>query len=101
MNWDDIKSNPEKNIVALAKIRSIQKNHPSVGAGIHQQISLNRILFRTFKGNYIDKVVVALDLKIGAKEISVGTIFANGTLLTDAYSGKEVLVANVESDNRF
>jgi hypothetical protein len=25
MNWDEIKSNPEKNIVALAKIRSIQK----------------------------------------------------------------------------
>jgi alpha-amylase len=42
---------------------------------------------RTFsKEEYIDKVVVALDFKIGAKEISVETIFANGTLLTDAYS---------------
>jgi alpha-amylase len=50
----------------------------------------NRILFRTFsKEEYIDKVVVALDLKIGAKEISVETIFANGTLLTDAYSEKK------------
>jgi alpha-amylase len=44
-----------------------------------------------------------LDLKIGAKEISVGTIFANGTLLTDAYSGKEVLVAKwkVSIDSEF
>jgi hypothetical protein len=41
---------------------------------------LNRILFQNFsKEEYIDKVVVALDLKIGAKEISVETIFANGT----------------------
>jgi alpha-amylase len=45
MNWEAIKSNPEKNIVALAKIRSIQKNHPSVGAGIHQQISTQPYTF--------------------------------------------------------
>jgi alpha-amylase len=35
-----------------------------------------------------DKVVVGLDLPIGQKEISVGKIFENGTLLMDAYSGK-------------
>jgi alpha-amylase len=40
-----IKSNPEtQNIVALAKIRSIRKN-PSVGAGIHQQISTQPYTF--------------------------------------------------------
>jgi alpha-amylase len=54
----------------------------------------NRILFRTFsKEEYIDKVV-ALDLKIGAKEISVETIFANGTLLTDTKKYVELKVSN-------
>jgi alpha-amylase len=35
-----------------------------------------------------------LDLPKGPKEISVGTIFENGTKLTDAYSGKEAVVSN-------
>jgi len=39
-------------------------------------------------------VVVGLDLPKGSKEISVGTIFEDGTKLKDAYSGKEVMVLN-------
>jgi alpha-amylase len=39
-------------------------------------------------------VVVALDLPIGKKELSVATIFADGTKLKDAYSGKETTVVN-------
>ncbi|MFT4973196.1 MAG: alpha-amylase, partial [Saprospiraceae bacterium] len=31
---------------------------------------------------------------IGQKEFSVGTVFANGTKLKDAYSGKETIVSN-------
>jgi alpha-amylase len=107
MNWEAIKSNPEtqKTLLHWQKLGQFRKNHPSVGAGIHQQISTQPYTFsRTFsKEEYIDKVVIALDLKIGAKEISVETIFVNGTLLTDAYTGKEVRVVNgkVSIDSEF
>jgi alpha-amylase len=48
MNWDAIKSNPEtQNIVALAKLGQFRKNHPSVGAGIHQ-ISTQPYTFQNF-----------------------------------------------------
>jgi alpha-amylase len=98
MNWEAIKSNPEtqKTLLHWQKLGQFRKNHPSIGAGIHKQISAQPYTFsRTFsKGDYSDNVVVGLDLAIGTKEFSVGSIFANGTLLKDAYSGKEVLVVN-------
>jgi alpha-amylase len=54
LNWDAIKSNPEtQNIVALAKLGQFRKNHPSVGAGIHQ-ISDSTVYFsRTFSKRII------------------------------------------------
>lgn len=98
MNWDAIKSNPEtqKTLLHWQKLGQFRKNHPSVGAGIHKQISAQPYTFsRTFsKGDYTDKVVVGLDLKSGTKELSVGTFFADGTKVKDAYSGKESVVAN-------
>ena len=39
-------------------------------------------------------MVVALDVNLGTKEIPVGTIFADGTLLRDAYSNQEAKVTN-------
>ena len=98
MNWEAIKSNPEtqKTLLHWQKLGQFRKNHPSVGAGIHKQISAQPYTFsRTFsKEDYSDAVVVGLDLTIGTKELSVGSIFANGTLLKDAYSGTEVTVSN-------
>ena len=98
MNWDEIKSNPETQSALLhwQKLGSFRKNHPSIGAGIHKQISAKPYTFsRTFSKDKIsDAVVVALDLPIGKKEISVGTIFENGIKLTDVYSGKQVVVEN-------
>jgi len=98
MNWEDIKTNTETQKVFLhwQKLGVFRKNHPAIGAGIHQQISASPYVFsRTFtKDNYTDKVVVGLDLPKGTKEISVGTIFKDGTKLKDGYSGKEALVSN-------
>ena len=107
MNWDEIKSNPEtqKSLLHWQKLGQFRKNHPSVGAGIHQQILTQPYTFsRTFvKGDLKDNVVIGLDLSIGTKEISVGSIFANGTKVKDAYSGKEALVSNgkVSLDTEF
>lgn len=98
MNWEDIQSNSEtqKGLLHWQKLGQFRKNHPSIGAGIHKEITAKPYTFsRTFsKANYADQVVIGLDLPIGKKEISVSTIFAEGTKLKDAYSGKETTVSN-------
>ena len=98
MNWDDIKTNPDtqKALLHWQKLGQFRKNHPAIGAGVHQEISAQPYTFsRTYsKGNYTDQVFIGLDLPIGKKELSVGTVFTNGTKLKDAYSGKETTVTN-------
>ena len=96
MNWDEIANNATTKEVVLhwQKLGQFRKRHPAVGAGIHSQISAAPYVFsRTFtKGKYTDKVVVGLDLPLGKKEITVGTIFVNGTKVKDVYSGKTATV---------
>ena len=97
MNWDDISNKAEtKEVLAhWQKLGLFRKNHPAVGAGVHNQISASPYVFsRTFmKGKYSDKVVVGLDLPVGEKRIPVGNIFPNGCKVKDAYSGKTATVA--------
>ena len=96
MNWNEIlnDSTTKDNLLHWQKLGVFRKNHPSVGAGVHNQISASPYVFsRTFiKGKYSDKVVVGLDLPVGEKSILVGTTFSNGTKLKDAYSGKTTSV---------
>lgn len=98
MNWEEIKTNIETQKVLLhwQKLGNFRKNHPAIGAGIHQEISASPYVFsRTFtQDTFADKVVIGLDLPKGPKEISVGTVFENGTKLKDGYSGKKVEVLN-------
>ena len=98
MNWDATKTNAEtqKVLQHWQKLGQFRKQHPAVGAGVHTQISSSPYVFsRMFtKGKYTDKVVVGLDLPIGKKEISVGTIFKNGTKVKDFYSGKISAIKN-------
>lgn len=107
MNWVDIKTNTETQKVLMhwQKMGNFRKNHPAIGAGIHQQISASPYVFsRTFsRDNISDKVVIGLNLPKGQKEISVGNLFENGTKLKEAYSGKEVIVSNgkVNLDTEF
>ena len=107
MNWEDIKTNPKTAEVELhwQKLSNFRKNHLAVGAGVHAQISSAPYVFsRTFvKGKLIDAIVIGLDLAKGPKEISVGTIFKNGTKVKDAYSGKtsEVKDGKVNFDTIF
>ena len=98
MNWDEINTNPETQKVLLhwQKLGNFRKNHPAIGAGIHQEISASPYVFsRTFsKDNFNDSVVVGLDLSKGQKEISVGFVFEDGTKVRDACSGAESIVNN-------
>lgn len=107
MNWEDI-ANESKTKEVLAhwqKLGLFRNNHPAVGAGVHSQILASPYVFsRTFiKGNYSDKVVVGLDLEKGEKSIPVGTIFANGTKVRDAYSGETstVVIGKVNLNTDF
>lgn len=98
MNWEEFEFNKTTYQIHehYKKLGQFRANHPAIGAGIHKQISSTPYVFsRTFvKNNYKDEVVVGLDLPSGKKEINVGTIFANGTKVKDAYSGKTAIVEN-------
>jgi alpha-amylase len=66
------KSNPEtqKHCCIGKKLGQFRKNHPSVGAEF-TPISSTVYFSRTFsKGDYMDKVVVALDLKLEQRNFS-------------------------------
>src|SRR5690606_37765098 len=76
------------------KLGQFRKNHPAVGAGIHKMISSTPYVFsRGYSdGDYIDRVIIGLDLPAGRKEINMASLFKNNTVLRDAYSGKEATV---------
>lgn len=94
MNWNDVKNNPgtQKLLEHYQNLGKFRVNHPAVGAGIHNMISKSPYWFTRTYGT--DKVLVGLDLSFGLKEISVANIFADGTKLRDAYSGKTTTVKN-------
>ncbi|MGZ2369747.1 alpha-amylase family glycosyl hydrolase [Ancylomarina sp. YFZ004] len=97
MNWDAISKDvkTQELMKHWQKLGQFRRNHPAVGAGVHQMISEKPYVFaRSFaQENYHDYVVVALDLEKGKKEIPVAG-FEEGIQLRDAYSGKTVKVAN-------
>jgi len=98
MNWNDINNNNYTKHLLLfyQTLGQFRKNHPSIGAGIHQQISASPYVFsRTFlKDNYSDAVVIGLDLPKGQKRISVGSIFKDGTEVREFTSNKTAIVTN-------
>ena len=98
MNWEAMQTDEfSKNVLKhWRKLGVFRKNHPSIGAGVHQKIADKNYVFsrKWTQGKYSDQVVVGLDLPLGSKTISVGKIFPNGTKVRDAYSGKTALVTN-------
>ncbi|MEN2399795.1 alpha-amylase family glycosyl hydrolase [Flavobacterium sp. MC2016-06] len=98
MNWDDIQNNSEvqKTLLHWQKLGQFRRNHPAVGAGIHTKISDQPYVFsRTFsKETFSDNVIIGLDLPKGQKELSVNSLFQDGTKLRDFYSNQEVEVVN-------
>jgi alpha-amylase len=98
MNWGAIQTDEfAQNVLKhWQKLGLFRKNHPAIGAGIHQKISDKNYVFsrKWTQGKYTDQVLVGLDLPTGNKTISVGKIFPNGTKVRDAYSGKTALVTN-------
>ena len=101
MNWEEIESNAVRNGVPIAevllhyqKLGQFRRDHPAVGAGLHQMISESPYIFSRVYENegYSDRVVAGLDLKSGNKRIDLNGLFEEGTVLRDYYSGEKVAV---------
>lgn len=93
MNWSSINTGIQSNWQKIGKFR---KNHASVGAGQHKQISTSPYTFsRTYHlgQDDEDKVVVSLPGSAGTHNVSVGNIFEDGETVTDAYSGESYTVS--------
>ncbi len=99
MNWHELEENAARNGFVIREVLEhhrrlgrFRKAHPAVGAGIHRMISKDPYFFsrELILGDYSDKVLVGLDLDPGIKEIPAGTLFSDGTELTDYYSGSPV-----------
>jgi alpha-amylase len=94
MNWNQIEKDEatQKILDHFQKLGQFRRNHPAIGTGIHKQIPDLYYTFSRIWGE--DQVVIALDVPVGEKEINVGSVFAEGTVLIDAYSGVECRVSN-------
>ncbi|MEZ4792542.1 MAG: alpha-amylase family glycosyl hydrolase [Gelidibacter sp.] len=96
MNWDDVKNNDNTKAILThwQKLGQFRKNHPSVGAGIHQMITQSPYVFyRSYsKGDTNDLVVIGLDLPKGTKILDVSKIFKDAEILHDAYSNQDIKV---------
>ncbi|WP_203257650.1 alpha-amylase family glycosyl hydrolase [Hyunsoonleella ulvae] len=95
MNWDDL----EKNKAILRhwqKLGQFRANHPAVGAGVHQILTETPYVFsRVYsRGDFKDKVVIALNVSTDIKQISVSDVFLEGQTLTEFYSGNILKVKN-------
>ncbi len=90
MNWETIENNPKTKEILThwQKLGKFRRDHPAIGAGVHEMISEKPYLFkRSFsKEEYADVVVVGLDLSKGKKTLDVSKVFKDGVTLHDAYS---------------
>ncbi len=108
MNWDAIQNNKttKKILAHWQKLGKFRSNHPAVGAGTHEMISEveNYVFSRAYsEGDFVDTVIVGLNLTKGEKIVDVSAKFKDGDKLHDAYSGTNANVTNgkVSIDSAF
>jgi alpha-amylase len=98
MNWGDL-DRGGRTLEVLRHWRKLglfRQAHPAVGSGMHRRLQAQPYIFsRTLEaGGRVDRVLVALEQKEGAKTIPVFGVFPDGTELLDEYSGVEGRVTN-------
>ena len=94
MNWQDLQQSQTRELLAhWQKLGTFRKAHDAVGSGKHQQLNSSPYIFMRELGD-TDKVLVAKDLPIGKKSISVYQQFKDGEKLFDYYSGQHLVVKN-------
>ncbi len=92
MNWEALQGSGKDIFDHWAKIGRFRRDHPSIGAGVHQRLNNEPYVFsRVLEGEgYTDKVVVAMD---ASGPVDVSSVFSDGTELTDYYNGKKYSVS--------
>ncbi|MEJ2003402.1 MAG: alpha-amylase, partial [Cyclobacteriaceae bacterium] len=87
MNWEDLEGDEKDVYEHWARIGRFRREHPAIGAGIHEKISDTPYIFsRTLsEGGVSDRVIAGLD---ASGDIDVSSVFADGTVLTDHYSDR-------------
>lgn len=88
MNWNSINTGVQSHAQKLGTFRN---RHVAVGAGTHTKLADGPYTFSRVKGN--DKVVIAIGAN-GTVAINVAGVFADGTVLRDAYTGLQSTVAS-------
>jgi alpha-amylase len=98
MNWEDIQTNDSVSLVLAhyQKLGQFRAKHPAVGAGKHQLISEEPLLFTRIykKDDFIDKVLIGMDLEEKEIEIGVKDVFEEDENLIDYYTGNKFKVVN-------
>jgi alpha-amylase len=94
MNWEAIDNNKKTQelLQHFQKLGQFRRKHLAVGMGNHQKIADAPYAFSRIYNN--DKIIVVLDAKSKEKTINVSSIFADGTVLKDAYSNTKTIVKN-------
>ena len=92
MNWNSLNQNYLDHWRIMGKFRA---NHIAIGAGQHRKLQDGPYAFsRTYNQDGInDTIVAAIEAK-GASTIDVSTVWSNGTLLRDYYTGSTATVQN-------
>ena len=99
MNWSDLNnssSTASKTLAHWQKVGTFRNNHIAVGAGSHNKLSTTSgsAFSRIYNKNSIDDKIVAC---IGASAnqnvtITLGSLFSNGTTVTNTYNGTTATV---------
>ena len=90
MNWNSMNQSVLEHWQKLGQFRN---DHIAVGAGAHKQISSAPYTFsRTYDKNGITDAIVAVIGAGGSTTINVSSVFGNGAVLTNAYTGVQATV---------
>lgn len=87
MNWISIDQTVLTHWQILGKFRA---RHVALARGVHVRLAEKPYTFSRVSAS--DKVIVALTREAGA--VSVGTVFANGSRVRDAYTGQMAVVSD-------
>lgn len=99
MNWEELENDVQRNGYRIKEIQQywqklgqFRRNHPSIGAGVHQKLSNKPYSFaRTYSdSSYSDKVIVVMDNAL--ESIPVQGIFTDGEEVRNFYTGETTIV---------
>lgn len=98
MNWDELKASDSLKQVLkhYQKLGQFRAKHPAVGAGKHELVSENPLIFIRSINNesFSDKVLIGVDLGDAEIEIDVNGIFSEKNNVSDFYSGRKYPIEN-------